>query len=127
MAPFRVQLLAFAVFSAPAIFLVLKAWPAFARTAIAYGLAARVPVAIVMLFAILGRWGTHYDVSPPETLEFDAMASILKWSWIGLLPQLTVWIATTVCGGADPRRPRRRAGPPAPGVAFVQAVVPVAV
>src|SRR5574341_2032112 len=39
-----------------------RAWPVLGRTLIAYGLAARIPVVVVMLLAILGNWGTHYDV-----------------------------------------------------------------
>src|SRR5712691_7636972 len=63
-----------------------RAWPALGRVLLAYGLAARVPVAIVMLVAILGNWGTHYDVTQPN---FPAMSPIAKWLLIGLLPQLT--------------------------------------
>lgn len=99
-APFLVQLVAFGLVAVVGVVLVYRCWPLYGRTLIAYGLAARVPVAIVMLVAILGSWGTHYDVAPPNAPEIDAMAPLLKWFWIGLLPQLTVWIATTVCGGA---------------------------
>lgn len=62
-------------FGAFALFIVLaivggviayRAWPALGRVLLAYGLAARIPVAIVMLVAILGNWGTHYDVAPPK-------------------------------------------------------------
>jgi hypothetical protein len=63
---------------------------------LAYGLAARVPVAIVMLVAILGNWGTHYDVTQPN---FPAMSPIAKWLLIGLLPQLTMWIWFTIAAG----------------------------
>jgi hypothetical protein len=75
----------------------LRAWPALGRTLLAYAFAARVPVAIVMLAAMLGNWGTHYDVAPPG---FPAMAPLTKWLLIGLLPQLTIWIwFTVVIGG----------------------------
>jgi hypothetical protein len=74
-----------------------RGWPALARILIAYGLAARVPVALVMLVAILGDWGTHYDVAPPG---FPAMGALSKWALIGLMPQLTFWIwFTLVVGG----------------------------
>ena len=72
------------------------AWPALGRTLVGYGLAARIPVALVMLAAILGSWGTHYDVAPPNLPEMSALA---KWFWIGLLPQLTIWMAYTVVIG----------------------------
>jgi hypothetical protein len=74
-----------------------RGWPALGRTLLAYGLAARIPVAIVMLLAILGNWGTHYDVAPPG---FPAMGAIPKWFLIGLLPQLTIWIWYTIAAGA---------------------------
>jgi hypothetical protein len=76
--------------------LAFRGWPALARTLLAYGLAARVPVAIVMLFAILGNWGTHYDVAPPD---FPAMNPIAKWFLIGLVPQLTIWLWFTITVG----------------------------
>ena len=75
----------------------LRAWPALGRTLFAYALAARIPVAIVMLVAMFGNWGTHYDLVGPG---FSGMAPLAKWLWFGALPQLTVWIAyTTVIGG----------------------------
>jgi len=76
----------------------LQAWPALGRTLLAYAFAARVPVALLMLLAIFGNWGTHYDVPPFP--EFPAMAPLLKWFYIGFLPQLTIWIAFTVVVGS---------------------------
>lgn len=93
-------------FAAFAVFIVLsvigtavayRGWPAQGRTLLAYGLAARVPVVIVMLFAMLGNWGTHYDVPPPN---FPEMSLIAKWLLIGVLPQLTIWIWFTSTAGA---------------------------
>jgi hypothetical protein len=75
----------------------LRAWPALGRTLLAYAFAARIPVALVMLAAILGNWGTHYDVPPPD---FPAMAPLSKWLLIGLLPQMTIWIWFTVVVGS---------------------------
>src|SRR5262245_19971258 len=74
-----------------------RGWPALGRTLLAYGLAARIPVAIVMLIAMLGDWGTHYDVAPPN---FPAMGPFQKWLLIGLLPQMTIWIWYTIAAGA---------------------------
>jgi hypothetical protein len=55
-------------------------------------------VAIIMLFAIRGQWGTHYDVVPPE---YSGPASFLgKYMLIAFLPQMVVWIAFTVLVGA---------------------------
>ena len=79
-----------------AVFLAMQAWPALGRTLLAYGFAARIPVVLVMLVAMLADWGTHYDVAPPD---FPAMSTLAKWFTIGLLPQLTVWMAYTVVIG----------------------------
>jgi hypothetical protein len=87
----------FVVASLVALVIGFLAWPALGRTLVGYGLAARVPVVIVMLAAMLGNWGTHYDVPPPN---FPEMGTLAKWFWIGLLPQLTIWIAYTVVIGA---------------------------
>jgi len=91
------MLVLFAVVSVVSVIVALRAWPELGRVLIAYGLAARIPVAIVMLIAILGNWGTHYDV--PPTPDFPEMAALAKWFWIGLVPQLTIWIAFTVIVG----------------------------
>ena len=87
----------YAVVSVAALLLALLAWPALGRTLLAYGLAARIPVILVMLAAILGSWGTHYDAMPPGTPE---MSGLQKWLVAGVLPQLTVWQwFTVVIGG----------------------------
>jgi hypothetical protein len=81
-------------------FLPWKAWPELGRTLLAYALAARIPVVIVMLVAIFGNWGTHYDVLPPDpSPELVAAGPLGRWFWIGLLPQMTVWIANTMLVG----------------------------
>lgn len=72
-------------------------WPDLGRTLLAYAFAARIPVAVVMLIAMLGNWGTHYDVAPPG---FPEMGVLAKWLMIGAVPQLTTWIAFTVLTGA---------------------------
>jgi hypothetical protein len=87
----------FVVASIVALWIGFTAWPALGRTLVSYGLAARVPVVIVMLVAMLGNWGTHYDVPPPGLPE---MGTLAKWFWIGFLPQLTIWMAFTVVIGA---------------------------
>lgn len=84
------------VASLVALWIGLRGWSALARTLIAYGLAARVPVALVMLFAMLGNWGTHYDVAPPN---FPEMGALTKWLFIGLVPQMLLWVPFTVYVG----------------------------
>ena len=90
-------LLVFVVAALVAIPVAIRAWPELGRTLLVYGFAARIPVAIVMLVAIFGNWGTHYDVPPPG---FPEMGPLAKWFWIGRGPQLTIWIAYTVVIGA---------------------------
>jgi hypothetical protein len=75
------------------LFIMRKAWPALFSTLFAYGLAARIPVIIVMFIAIMNNWGTHYDVRPPNLPE---IAPFAKWVVIGLIPQLTFWMIFTV-------------------------------
>jgi hypothetical protein len=83
-----------------AAFLPWKAWPELGRALLAYGLAARIPVVLVMLVAIFGDWGTHYDVLPPDPPpDLVAMGPLGRWVFIGLIPQMTVWIAQTVLIG----------------------------
>ncbi len=72
-------------------------WPALGKTLLAYAFAARIPVVVLMLIAMIGDWKTHYDVAPPG---FPEMGLLSKWLLIGLLPQLTTWIAITVLSGA---------------------------
>ena len=90
-------LLLFAVASVVALLVGLTAWPALGRTLFAYALAARIPVMVVMLVAILANWGTHYDVAPPGVAE---MAPLTKWFMIGVLPQATIWLWFTVVLGS---------------------------
>jgi len=82
---------------AQAALLPLAGWSALTKTLIAYGYAARIPVAIVMFFAIRGNWGTHYDGPPPN---FPQMAFWPKYLELALLPQLILWIAFTVISGS---------------------------
>lgn len=95
------MLLAFVVASVPGGLIAVRGWPALGRVLFAYGLAARIPVAIVMLVAILANWGTHYDAAPDG---FPAMGPVSRWFVTGLLPQMTIWIWYTIvlgglCGG----------------------------
>jgi len=97
--PQLAMLLLFAVVSAAAIAIAHRGWPALSRVLLGYGLAARVPVIVVMLIAMLANWRTHYDVPPPNWPEVDQWNVFAKWLAIGVLPQLTIWIALTVVIG----------------------------
>lgn len=74
-----------------------RAWPALFKTLLAYGFAARIPVTVIMFFAIRGNWKTHYDGAPPGFPP--DMSWFPKFILIGALPQLIVWIGFTVIVG----------------------------
>ena len=74
-----------------------RGWKELGRVLLAYGVAARVPVAALMLPAILGHWGTHYDALPPNFPP--GIGPVATWALVGLLPQMTVWIGFTLIGG----------------------------
>ena len=75
----------------------LAGWSKLAKVLIAYGYAARIPVAVVMIFAMQGSWGTHYDAVPPN---FPQMAWLPRWFLLGFIPQMTIWIGFTVIVGS---------------------------
>jgi len=74
-----------------------RAWPALFKTLLAYGYAARIPVAVIMFFAIRANWGTHYD-GPPPGFPTD-ISWFPKFILIGAFPQLVLWVAFTVIAG----------------------------
>jgi hypothetical protein len=76
-------------------------WRALGNTLLAYALAARIPVLIVMFIAMSANgghgWGTHYDVVGPELAN---ASFVQKFVYAAVVPQMTLWIAwTTVIGG----------------------------
>lgn len=74
----------------------LPAWRDLFRIQLAYAYAARVPVAIIMFFAIRGSWGTHYDVAPPN---IGFLNYFTKYLWIGFFAQLVFWVGFTIVSG----------------------------
>jgi hypothetical protein len=73
-----------------------RGWPQLFTALLAYGFAARIPVAILMFFAFRNGWGTHYDAVPPGMPEMGLLG---KYLWLGFFPQLTLWVALTVLAG----------------------------
>ena len=71
-------------------------WPQLWKALLAYGLASRIPVAVIMFFAMRGNWKTHYDYGgqiPPEALgEY--------YFWLALIPQLIFWVSFTILFGS---------------------------
>lgn len=80
-----------------AVIIPFRVWSKLSKVMLAYGLAARIPVAILMFFAIRGQWGTHYDVLPPGFPEGTGFWS--TYIQIGLIPQMTFWIVFTIVTG----------------------------
>ena len=81
----------------PAI-LQLPAWRALFKALLAYGLAARIPVVVVMFLAMQGNWGTHYDyvgVKFPFPMSFWA-----EFFWLAFFPQLVFWVGFTILIGS---------------------------
>ncbi len=72
-------------------------WPALFKTMLAYGLGARIPVAVVMFLAFRGNWGTHYDALPSDMPA--GWGFWPKFLWLGLIPQLTFWVSFTIVTG----------------------------
>lgn len=80
-----------------AIFIPFLGWKALAKVLLAYAFAARIPVVILMYFAMRGNWGTHYDALPPEFPQ--DMEFWTKYMQLAVVPQLISWIGfTTVMG-----------------------------
>jgi hypothetical protein len=72
-------------------------WPTLFRILVAYAYAARVPVAVVIFFALGRQWGTHYDAAPADTP--GNMSLLGKYLWLGFFPQLIFWVAVTLVVG----------------------------
>jgi hypothetical protein len=80
-----------------------RGWPRLWQVLLGYGIAARIPVAIVILLGIQNGWNTHYDSPPPGLPDLGPFA---RWIAIGVIPQFTIWVAVTVilgtlCGAAS--------------------------
>lgn len=67
------------------------------RTNFVYGLGARIPVILIMLFATLGDWGTHYDAYQ----GLDHLSPLGQWFVGGVVAQTLFWLLlwTTLIGG----------------------------
>jgi hypothetical protein len=74
-----------------------QAWPTLGRVLLAYGLLSRAVVALVMLLALHGRWGTHYDYADmPRVQELPFWTAYFVFAFV---PQLVFWVAFTVVTG----------------------------
>jgi hypothetical protein len=73
-----------------------KRWKHLFKTLVLYGLAARIPVIIIMGLAIYGSWGTHYDAFPPGSLS--EASHIKKFLLGGIATQLVWWVLIWTVG-----------------------------
>jgi len=95
--PFAPFLLAIWTAGVAAAIVAWQAWPALGRVLLAYGLLSRAAVALVMLLAMQGRWGTHYDYADaPGVRELPFWTAYLT---LALVPQVVFWVAYTVVVG----------------------------
>lgn len=90
------QFLLIATSAALGVALTRPGWPRLWQALLAYAFAARIPVAIVVLLGILNGWNSHYDTPPPGLPDLSPFA---RWLAIGVIPQLTIWLAVTVILG----------------------------
>jgi len=72
-----------------------RLWKNLMKTLFAYGLAARIPVIIIMGLAIFGNWGTHYDAFPPEMAGWSNMVKFLVGA---VVTQLVLWVSIWTVG-----------------------------
>lgn len=96
---YYMQMITFCAVFAVAAAIQYPVWPGLFKTLLAYGYAARIPVVILMFFAIRGSWGTHYDAIPPDSPA--AMFSLWPaYFWLGFLPQIIAWVGFTIWSGS---------------------------
>jgi hypothetical protein len=72
------------------------AWPELFKVLLAYAYAARIPVAVIMGFAMLGHWGTHYDYVGIQI----PLTGLPRYLWLAFFPQLVGWVGFTVTLGS---------------------------
>jgi hypothetical protein len=71
-----------------------RTWPSLFKALLAYGYAARIPVAIVMALATWAGWQSHYSAAVPGE-------SKLKMYFLAaFIPQLVWWVAFTIVTGS---------------------------
>jgi hypothetical protein len=72
-----------------------KLWKNLLKAMFLYGLAARIPVILIMGLAIFGNWGTHYDAFPEDMAN---LSPAMKLLFGGVLTQLLFWVCIWTVG-----------------------------
>jgi hypothetical protein len=93
----RILLLVWTVMASGAALQAMGWLPLF-RVLLAYGLASRCVVTLVMLLAMTSNWGTHYDYFGMPA-EFQ-MPLVPRFLWLAFFPQLVFWVGDTVILGS---------------------------
>jgi hypothetical protein len=91
----RASLLLIWAFSVLPAALIRGAWPALWRVLLGYGLASRIPVAVIMFLAMRGTWHTHYDYGGQVSVD----ELWFSYIWFGLIPQTVFWVGFTILLG----------------------------
>lgn len=73
------------------------AWRGLFKVLIAYGYAARIPVAIVMFLATQADWKSHYSALAFPVSEMSRLA---QYFLFGFVPQLVWWVSFTIVVGS---------------------------
>lgn len=73
-----------------------RLWKSLFKTLFLYGLAARIPVIVIMGLAIYGNWGTHYDAFAPGVMSGATPA--MKFLQGGVVVQLVWWLMIWTVG-----------------------------
>jgi hypothetical protein len=73
-----------------------KLWKNLFKALSLYGLAARIPVILIMGLAIYGNWGTHYDAFPAGSLSTATPA--IKFLKGAVMIQLIWWVLIWTIG-----------------------------
>lgn len=90
------QLLGMGAASLLAACIALLAWPRLFAIDLLYALLARLPVAAITFFAVLGGWGTHLEKLGPN--DYAGFAPLELASWLAYA-QLVFWTSFTVAVG----------------------------
>ncbi len=69
-------------------------WRGLFKVLLAYGYAARIPVAVVMALATWADWQTHYSAAQPGE------SKLLTYFLFGFIAQLVWWVAFTLVVGS---------------------------
>ena len=72
-------------------------WPDLFALLLSYGFAVRIPMVVIYFLAFWLGWSTHYSAVPPD---FPLTGWLTDWLALGLVPQLTFWVAFTVVIGS---------------------------